>query len=52
MSTTHYIQTIFEIVLMVAVIVCLIYEPTIAKWEQRQAWKMFKALRQRKELRK
>ena len=52
MSTTHYIQTVLEILLFAVVIVCLIYEPAIAKWEQRQAWKMFKALKQKKVLRK
>ena len=52
MSATHYIQTILEILLIVAVLVALMYEPTIAKWEKRQCWKVCKALKQRKGYRK
>ena len=52
MSATHYIQTIFEILLIVAVIVGLVYEPVIAKWEQKQSEKMLKAFNKRNQYRK
>lgn len=52
MSTTHYILTIFEILLIVAVIVGLIYEPVIAKWEQKKSEKMLKAFKKMREYRK
>ena len=52
MSTTQYIQTIIEILLIVAIIVGFVYEPIIAKWERKQGEKMLKALKARKEYRK
>lgn len=52
MSTTHLIQTIIEALVIVALIVGLIYEPVIAKWERKQGEKMLKAFNKRKEYRK
>lgn len=52
MSATHYIQTILEILLVVAVIVGFAYEPVIAQWEQKQGEKMLKAFNKRKDFRK
>lgn len=49
MSTAHLIQTIIEILFGVAIIVGLIYEPALAKWEQKQKEKVLKALKERKE---
>ena len=52
MSTAHVIQTIFEILIVGAIIVGLIYEPVLAKWEQKQGEKMLKAFKKMKEYRK
>lgn len=52
MSTPHVIQTIFEVLLIVAVILCGIYEPVLAKWERKQGEKILKAFNKRKEYRK
>ena len=34
MSTAHLIQTVFEFLLVGALVVGFIYEPAIAEWEQ------------------
>ena len=52
MSTAHAIQTAVEVLMVVAIIVGLIYEPALAKWEQKQGEKMLKAFNKRKECRK
>lgn len=52
MSTTHYIQTTLEILLIVVVIAGFVYEPIIAKWEQKQGEKMLKAFKKMREYRK
>ena len=52
MSATHYVQTAIEILLVVAGIAGIIYEPIIAKWEQKQGAKMLKAFKKMKECRK
>lgn len=52
MSTTHLIQTVIESLVIVAVIVCLLYEPAIAKWEHKQGEKMLQAFNKRKQYRK
>ena len=52
MSTTHLVQTTLEILILIAIIVGLIYEPAIAKWEEKQKEKVIKAWKQRKEYRK
>lgn len=51
MSTTHLIQTTLEVLVLIAIIVGLIYEPVIAKWEEKQKEKVIKAWKQRKKYR-
>ena len=51
MSTAHLIQTIIEGVLVIALFVCLIYEPAIAMWEKKQKRKVLRALKERKKFR-
>lgn len=52
MSLGHLTQTIIEVLVIVAVIVGLLYEPVIAEWERKQGEKMLKAFNQRKTYRK
>lgn len=52
MSTTHYIQTVVEVLLIVAVIVAMVYEPVLVKWEEKQGEKMLKAFKKMKGYRK
>ena len=52
MSTAHWIQTIIEAIVVIALIVGLFYEPVIAEWEEKQGEKMLKAFNKRKEYRK
>ena len=40
MSTTHSVQTFFEIIMIMGVIIGLIYEPSIVEWEQKQLKKL------------
>ena len=52
MSTLHWLQTSSEVLLIVAVIVCIIYEPALAKWEEKQKEKVLRAFNKRKEYRR
>ena len=52
MSTAHAIQTAIELLMIVAVVVGIIYEPALAKWEKKQGEKMLKAFNKRKEYRR
>ena len=52
MSTTHWIITIIEVLMVAAVIVGLIYEPVIAEWEKKQGEKMLKRFKERKKYRR
>ena len=52
LSNIHVIQTVIEIVAIGLAIVGLIYEPAVAKWEEKQKQKVLKALKERKALRK
>ena len=52
MSTIHYLQTGLEVVMVVAVILGIIYEPAIAKWEEKKKEKVLKAFKKRKEYRR
>lgn len=52
MSTIHIIQTIFEIVLIVAVIFGFVYEPILIAWEDKQKEKVLKAFKERRAHRK
>ena len=46
------IQTVFEIVLVALAILGIVYEPVLAKCEERQKEKVLKALKERKALRR
>lgn len=46
------IQTVFELLLIALVIVGIIYEPVLARWEERQKEKVLKAFKERKALRR
>lgn len=48
MSTAHLIQTIIEFLGIAAIVVCIIYEPALVKWEKKQGEKMLKAFNKRK----
>ena len=52
MSTTHTIQTIFEILVIAAIIVGFIYEPALVKWEQKVKENVLRNFNKRKEYRK
>lgn len=52
MSTAHAIQTVFEILITVAIIVGYFYQPILAKWEAKQKEKVLKAFNKRKEYRR
>ena len=51
MSAAHWIQTIIEVIVVVALIVGLFYEPIVAGWEERQKEKVLKAFKERRKLR-
>ena len=51
MSTVHYLQTGLEVVILVAIILGIIYEPILAKWEEKQKEKVIKAWKQRRKFR-
>lgn len=52
MSTAHVIQTVIEILMLIAIGVCIVYEPVLAEWERKQGEKMLKAFKKRKAYRK
>ena len=52
MSTLHSIQTAIEVVLIASLVLAIIYEPVLAKWEEKQKEKVLKAFKERKALRK
>lgn len=52
MSTSHWIATIFELLLIVLIILGFLYEPVIAKWERKQGKKMLRAFKERKRYRR
>lgn len=52
MSTIHYLLTGFEVVMVVVVILGIIYEPAIAKWEENEKEKVLKAFNDRRKFRK
>ena len=51
MSTAHWIQTSLEIVMVVALILGIIYEPILVKWEEKQKEKVLKAFNDRRKFR-
>ena len=52
MSTIHLVQTIIEFSLFALIVVGIIYEPALAKWEKKQGEKMLKAFKKMKEYRR
>ena len=52
MSLTQWIVTIIEGLAVLAVIVAVLYEPALAKWEKKQGEKMLKKFKKMKECRK
>ena len=52
MSTPHIIQTIIEFILIGLIIVGIIYEPLLARWEEKQKEKIFKNFNKRRKHRK
>lgn len=52
MSTTQWVQTVIEVLILVAVILSFVYEPLLIKWEDKQQEKLRKAFNKRKEYRK
>ena len=52
MSAAHWVETIIEGLVIVAIIVGVIYEPALVKWEEKQKEKVIRALKKRKEHRK
>ena len=52
MSTLHWLQTSLEVLMIAAVIICIIYEPALAKWEEKQKEKVLKAFNDRRKFRK
>lgn len=48
----HLLTTTIEFLLVGLVIVGFIYEPMLAKWEEKQKRKVLKALKKRKECRR
>ena len=51
MSTAHWMQTSLEVVMIAALVLGFIYEPALAKWEQKQKGKVLKAFNGRKKFR-
>ena len=51
MTTGQWIQTIIEVLMLIAVIASMVYEPILVKWEEKQKEKVMKALKQRRKFR-
>lgn len=51
MSTIHYILTTLEILMVIAVILGIVYEPVLAAWEEKQKEKVLKAFKERRKFR-
>lgn len=52
MSTTQWITTIIEVLLVAAIIIGFMYEPIVAEWEEKQKEKVLKAFKHRKDYRR
>ena len=52
MSTIHYILTTLEILMVIAVIFGIVYEPILAAWEEKQKEKVLRAFKERRAFRK
>lgn len=51
MSMIHYLQTGLEVLMLVALVLGFIYEPALAKWEEKQKEKVLKAFNDRRKFR-
>ena len=51
MSISHWIQTSLEVVMIVALALGFIYEPLLAKWEEKQKEKVLRAFKERRKFR-
>ena len=51
MSMIHYLQTSLEVLMLVALVLGFIYEPALAKWEEKQKEKVLKAFNDRRKFR-
>ena len=51
MSTIHWLQTSLEVLMLVALVLGFIYEPALAKWEEKQKEKILKAFNDRRKFR-
>ena len=49
MSTSHFFITVVEILITSFLVIGFIYEPIIARWERKQARKVLKAFKKRRE---
>ena len=52
MSTVHWIQTIIEALVIVAVIIGGLYEPVLADWEEKQKEKVLRTFKKMRKYRK
>ena len=51
MTTGQWIQTIIEVLMLIAVIASLVYEPILVNWEEKHKEKVMKAWKQRRKFR-
>ena len=51
MSNTHIIQTVIEVIAVALALVVVFYEPSIAKWEDKQKEKVLRAFKERRKFR-
>ena len=49
MSTAQFFATAIEIIIAFGLVIGFMYEPAIARWEQKQARKVLKAFKKRRE---
>ena len=52
MSTLHLIQTVLELLVIAALILAFIYEPALAKWEEKKKEKVLRTFKERRAFRK
>ena len=52
MSTAHLIQTTLEVVIIALLIVGFVYEPALAKWEEKQKEKVLRTFKEWRKYRK
>lgn len=52
MSTVHWIQTTLEVVAIALIILGIIYEPLLVKWEEKAKGKVLRAFKEKRKYRK